>query len=302
MDEIKTINIEKCFPQLLEIPDAPKKLYARGTLPNTDAIFLTVVGSRKYTSYGKDVCEKIISELSISNLSTSDVSRLGIVIISGLALGIDAIAHRAALKSGLKTIAIPGSGLNSSVLYPASNHGLANKIVSAGGALLSEFEPDFRATPYSFPQRNRIMAGMSRGILVIEAGERSGTLITARLATEYNRDVFVVPGSIFSPQSRGSHQLLKLGAIPVTCGADILEHWGLTPDDNNNNNDNKRKAILRECSDEEKQIFELLHEPTTKEELMQKLDMPTHNVNITLSVMEIKGLIVETHGEMRINV
>ena len=185
------------------------------------------------------------------------------------------------------------------MLYPASNHGLANKIVSEGGALLSEFEPDFRATPYSFPQRNRIMAGMSRGILVIEAGERSGTLITARLATEYNRDVFVIPGSIFSPQSRGAHQLLKLGAIPVTCGADILEHWNLNRE---LKVESRKSKVFDECSNEEKQILKLLHEPTTKEELMQKLDIPTHNVNIILSAMEIKGLIIETHGEMRVNI
>ena len=214
----------KDFPlQLLEIPEPPKKLYIKGALPPVNALYLAVVGSRKYTSYGKEACEKIIYDLGRSNVK----GQMSIVIVSGLALGIDAIAHRAALDAGLTTVAFPGSGLQDSVLYPAANFNLGQKIIESGGALISEFEPDFKATPYSFPQRNRLMAGISRGVLIVEAEEKSGTLITARLATEYNRDVFVVPGSIFSPQSKGIQQLLKLGATPVSSGIDILEHWGI---------------------------------------------------------------------------
>lgn len=276
-------------PQLLEIPEPPQKLYIRGTLPGKDALYLAVVGSRKYTSYGKEACEKIINELAGS----------GIVIVSGLALGIDAIAHRAALDAGLTTVAFPGSGLNDDVLYPATHHNLAKKIIEAGGALLSEFEPDFKATPYSFPQRNRLMAGICRGVLIVEAEELSGTRITARLATEYNRDVFVVPGSIFSPQSRGAHQLLKLGATPVMSGNDILEHWGIR---SKLNVEGGMLKILEKCSDGEKKVIELLNEPLTKDELIRALALPTHAAYALISTMEIKGLIIETDGEIRVNI
>ncbi len=289
MSEITIIQKTAFPPQLLEIPEPPKQLYIRGTLPPKDALCLSVVGSRKYSSYGKQAAEKIISELGKSNIK----SLASIIIVSGLALGIDAIAHRAALDAGLITIAFPGSGLNSNVLYPASHGQLAQKIISAGGALFSEFEPDFRATPYSFPQRNRLMAGISRGVLVVEAEEKSGTLITARLATEYNRDVFVVPGSIFSPQSRGAHQLLKLGAIPVTSGADILNHWNIEQELEIKNCE---LSILEKCSEKERAIIALLNE------LVRALALPTHEAYALISAMEIKGIIVETRGEVRLNI
>lgn len=289
MNEMRLLPKNEYPPQLLEIPQPPEKLYIQGKLPSVDSIFLSVVGSRKYTSYGKEACEKIISGLRGYN----------IVIVSGLALGIDSIAHRAALESGLKTIAIPGSGLDTRVLYPQTNRGLAEKIVASGGALLSEFEPEFRATPYSFPQRNRLMAGMSRGVLVVEAGEKSGTLITARLALDYNRDVFVIPGSIFSSNSRGSNWLLKQGAIPVTSGEDILEHWGMHEVSGIKY---QVSGILKNCSDEEKKVIELLNEPLPKDTLIQKINLPVHEVNILLSAMEIKGLIKETVGEVRLNI
>lgn len=289
MNEIVTIGQEIFPPQLLEISEPPKKLYIKGTMPAPDAVYLAVVGSRKYSSYGKQAAEKIIK----------DLAGTGIVIVSGLALGIDAIAHRAALDAGLTTVAFPGSGLNDSALYPAVNYNLAKKIISEGGALLSEFEPNFRATTYSFPQRNRLMAGISRGALIIEAEELSGTLITARLATEYNRDVFVVPGSIFSPQSRGVHMLLKLGAIPVTTGSDILEHWNLAC---GSNVKSSMSNILNNCSDTEKKVIELLNEPLVKDELIRALEIPIHKAQALISAMEIKGLIIETRGEIRVNI
>src|SRR3989344_5297892 len=159
--EIKKLTSGNFPPQLLEIPQPPKELF--------------IVGSRKYTTYGKEACEKLIEGLR----------GYPIVIVSGLALGIDSIAHKKALDVGLTTIAFPGSGLDPKVLYPATNAHLAERIVEAGGAVISEFEPDFRATPWSFPQRNRLMAGISDAVLVIEAEQKSGTLITSRLATEY---------------------------------------------------------------------------------------------------------------------
>ena len=191
---------------LPEIPDAPDGVYVRGNLPPTNNSCLAVVGSRNYSNYGKQVVDYLISGLRGYPIS----------IISGLALGIDALAHEAALNAGLHTLAVPGSGIDDSVIYPRRNFGLAQKILESGGGLLSEFEPTFRATTWSFPQRNRIMVGLSHAVLLIEASEKSGTLITARLTAEYNRDLLVVPGNIFLENSFGVHQFLKLGATPVT--------------------------------------------------------------------------------------
>lgn len=273
------------FPQLLkEITDPPEKLYLRGTLPSEDNKFLCVVGSRRFSAYGKDVCEKLIAGLS----------GLPIVIVSGLALGIDSIAHRAALKAGLQTIAVPGSGLKDSALYPPTHKILAHEILGKGGALISEFEPDFHATPWSFPQRNRIMAGLSDAVLVVEAERVSGTLITSRLATEYNRDVLTVPGSIFSKTSEGPHMLLRLGATPITTSAELLEALDFKTEVG----EETVREIPEDCTDEEKQLLTILAEPMPRDTLIRELKLPTQRVNILLSLMEIKGLIKESQGEI----
>jgi DNA processing protein len=218
--EIKILK-NKNIPELLqEIPNPPKKLYIQGKLPSPNLKLLCVVGSRKCTPYGQEVCKKLVSGLRDHD----------IVIVSGLALGIDGIAHKTALEVGLKTIAIPGSGLDESFLYPRSHKQLAKQILESGGALISEFEPQFQATQYSFPKRNRIMAGISHAVLVIEAEIKSGTLITSKFATEYNRDVFAVPGSIFSKNSDGPHMLIRLGATPIRTSEDILEALGFEID------------------------------------------------------------------------
>lgn len=289
MNPIRILTPEEYPYALKEIPEPPKMLSIVGKLPPEDALWLAIVGSRRFTSYGKEVCEKIIGELAGEN----------IVIVSGLALGIDGIAHEAALRAGLATVAIPGSGLSEDVLYPRAHLALARRIVLKGGALLSEFPHDFRATPFSFPQRNRLMAGITRGTLIIEAGERSGTLITARLALDYNRDVFVVPASIFSRNSAGSNRLLRQGATPVTCGADILEQWGINTE---LKVESEKLKIFDECSEEEKRILSLLNEPLQKDELLRALGMPVHEINALLSALEIKGLIKETGGEIRFDI
>jgi DNA processing protein len=275
----------KDFPeQLIEIPDAPKKLYIQGTLPSKDAKFLCVVGSRKYSPYGKEAIEKLIAGLRGFNIA----------IVSGLALGIDSIAHRAALENELNTIAIPGSGLGRNVLYPSTNRNLADKIIEAGGALLSEFNENFRATPYSFPQRNRIMAGISHAVLIVEAEEKSGTLITSRLATEYNRDVLTIPGSIFSETSFGPHMLIRLGATPVRKSEDILEALGIKADE-------KETVNFENLSEDERKVAEILKSPMSRGELVARLALPVQETNVILSAMEIKGIIKETLGEMRLS-
>jgi DNA processing protein len=270
------------FPKrLAEISDPPEKLYFRGNpLPNS-ARYLAVVGSRKYTKYGRSICEKLIEGLAGSD----------ICIVSGLALGIDAIAHKSALSVGLDCVAVPGSGLNDSVLYPRTNRPLAKNILKSGGTLLSEFEPDFQAQPWSFPRRNRIMAGLAHAVLIIEATEKSGTLITARLATEYNRDVFTVPGSLKSASTAGPHALIRDGAALIRDSEDILKELQLEPlGEPEKNTDH--------LTDEEKKIVENLTEPMKTDDLIAAVDLPASKVNILLSQMELKGLIVETAGRI----
>ena len=281
MDILK-VNYTKIFPQLGEIPSPPKTLYTVGTLPSASTKLLTVVGSRKYTSYGKSVCEHIISGLA----------GYDIAIVSGLALGIDTIAHRTALSTGLQTLAFPGSGLSGNVLYPRTNVQLAEEIIQSGGALISEFEPDFKATKWSFPQRNRVMAGVSHAILVIEAEEKSGTRITARLATEYNRDLGAVPGSIFSSASSGTNSLIKLGATPITCATDILEMLHMAKIE-------KSAGTLHlDCSPDELKLLELLNEPLSRNELAESLALDLQKLSSIITVMEIKGLIKEQMGKI----
>jgi len=216
-----------------------------------------------------------------------------IVIVSGLAYGIDAEAHKAALKFGLQTVAVPGSGLDWDVLYPKANHGLAKEILKQGGALLSEEDPDTKSMDYMFPKRNRIMVGLSHATLVVEAKEKSGSLITAKLATEYNRDLLVVPGSIFSESSKGTHQFLRLGAQAATSPHDILQTLGL---------EERKSAALElrtDLSESEIRVLELIASPLSRDELIRALALSTTEVNVLLSAMELKGLIVESLGVVR---
>lgn len=274
------------FPPLLkEIPRVPKKLWFAGKLPPTENKLLCVVGSRKHTEYGREVCEKLIEGLS----------GYPITIVSGLALGIDSIAHRAALKYGLQTVAVPGSGLDPKVLYPSSHLGLALSIIDNDGALISEFENNFRVTQWSFPQRNRIMAGISHAVLVIEAEIQSGTLITSRLATDYYHDVFAVPGPIFSKTSEGPHMLIRLGATPITSSEDILKALGFEIHEH-------KTFLSQDLSSQEKLIIDLLINPQTKDELIRKSDISPSELNMILTAMEIKGYITESMGEIRLSI
>jgi DNA processing protein len=273
------------FPTLLkEINDPPEKLRILGEFPKTEK-YLAVVGSRKYSEYGKAVCEKIIEGLS----------GYSITIVSGLALGMDAIAHKAALKTGLPTVAVPGSGLSEKVLYPRTNLFLAKEILANGGCLLSEFEDDHKPFLYEFPKRNRIIAGLCNATLIIEAELKSGSLITSKLATEYNRDVFTVPGSIFSKTSEGPHMLLRLGATPITQPEDIVSALGLKAHDNL-----FEKRNYSNCSTDEQEIISLLSEPRLRDEIIRMLDKPIYVTQTILATMEIKGLIEESMGEIHL--
>jgi len=274
------------IPTLLkEIPDAPHKIYIKGKLPHARAKLICVIGSRRYTSYGKEVCQKLVSALAPYNVS----------IVSGLALGIDSVAHKTALKHKIHTIAVPGSGLNREVIYPRSHLGLAEQIVEAGGALISEFEPNFRATPWSFPQRNRIMAGLSHLVLVIEAEKKSGTLITARLALEYGREVAAVPGSVFSTNSEGSHYLIRNGATPITCPEDLIETLDLEEH-------NQELLPFPDLSKNERRVLKLLQQkPLAKSEIMNQAGLSITECASVLSKLELRELIQEKLGKVYLN-
>lgn len=284
--QIKKLPKNKFPKALLEIPQPPKDLWIMGEMPSEDLIYLCVVGSRKNTSYGREACEKIIAGLK----------GYPIVIVSGFAMGIDTIAHKKAMQISLKTLVFPGSGLSAEAMYPKTNVKMMEEIIESGGCLMAEFEPDFKATQWSFPMRNRLMAGISKAVLIIEAQEKSGTLITARLTTEYNRDLLVVPGSIFSPTSVGVNKLLKAGATPITSSEDLLEALGFEiPKD-----EEKQAKLFADLLPEEKIVVDLLREPIPRDELIRALEMPTPTANALLSVMEIKGLIKEELGEIRL--
>jgi len=204
---------DKAYPPLLrEIDYAPSVLYVRGTLTEADQFALAVVGTRNLSTYGQQVTERIVTELAKGQVT----------VVSGLAHGIDTVAHKAALDAGGRTLAVLASGLDT--IYPAENLGLARRIVESGqGALLSEFPLGVRPESGNFPARNRIISGLSLGVLVVEAPEKSGALITARRALEQGRDVFAVPGSILSSRSAGVNKLIQDGARPVMDVKDILE-------------------------------------------------------------------------------
>ena len=271
LSEFKKHNLST----LLETPEPPKELWYQGNLPPKDIKLLAVVGSRKYTTYGQQV---------IDHLFTGLVGH-PIGIVSGLALGIDRLAHEAALKHNLYTLAVPGSGLDESVLYPASHKSLANKILESGEGMLSELSPLTPAAPWTFPRRNRIMAGLSQATILIEAGEKSGTLITARLAVDYNRELLAVPGNIFSKNTYGTHQFLKLGATLVTDAGDILDVLGIKTEPK------AKQTITYNLTTEEEKIIHLLHEPQEKDFLLRSLALPAAAANILLMQMEMQGYI-----------
>jgi DNA processing protein len=263
---------------LKHIPDPPRNLWVSGDLPRGKK-FLAVVGSRAASEYGKAATKRIISELSSSNIA----------IVSGLALGIDAAAHEAALGSGLPTIAVPGSGLDQSVLYPRSHIGLASRIIAADGALLSEYEPLQKAAPWTFPRRNRIMAGMCDAVLVIEAGLPSGSLITARLATEYNREVLAVPGSIFEKGSAGTNALLGMGAAVAQSGDDVLRCLGLP----------ERSSVRVDSENldgDERVVYHSVRSGITRDDLVRATGIPAYRVLIAVASLCLKGYVEETGG------
>lgn len=280
---IRTIHVsDPEYPrELLQIYDPPHLLYAKGQFSPADSKAISVVGSRNPTNYGVLVTNKLCAELAAG----------GVTIVSGLARGIDTAAHEAALHAGGRTIAVLAGGILR--VYPAQNRSLANRI-SRQGLLLSEFHPLAETRPGMFPVRNRIIAGISRGVLVVEAGRKSGSLITADLALEQSRDVLAVPGPITSPLSRGTNDLIRQGAKMVTSVDDIWEEY---PDWRANHRGNASQA--GHLTDGEKRLLDLIgYGCVHMDQLLRISQLPRGELHRTLLEMELKGLVRQMPGQM----
>ncbi len=260
--------------RLKEIYDPPPVLYVLGTLLPEDERSVAVVGTRKATAYGKEVTYRI----------SSDLARNQVTVVSGLARGIDAMAHRAALEAGGRTLAVMGSGPD--IIYPSEHTALAQQIAQTG-ALLSEHPIGVKPSPGNFPRRNRIMSGMTLGTLVVEAGDTSGALWTVRHALEQDREVFAVPGSIFSQVSRGCNQLIQEGAKLVLDYNDILEELNLSAV----GQQTEMKALFPKDETESKVLRYVTYEPVHIDDVIRSSGLPIATVSSTLALMEVKGMV-----------
>lgn len=285
-EKIKLISVfDKDYPPLLkEISYPPILLYIKGNLFHPDEnlknkeFCLAVVGSRKATNYGWEVCKYFIEEFS----------KHPICIVSGLAFGIDSIAHKTSLLNKIRTIAVLGSSVDEKNIYPRSNLSLAKEILKNDGAIISEYPINTKPQKYLFPLRNRIISGLSKGVLVIEAAAKSGALITANIATEQNREVFAVPGSIFSQNSEGTNNLIKSGAKLVSKPIDVLEEFGIIQE---LEKVEYHKDSLK-LTKEEKIIVDILsNEPIQINEIIQKSSFDASKINSLLLLLELKGII-----------
>lgn len=273
---------DPAYPPLLREIDAPPPvLYLKGKLAEADLFSLAVVGTRSADDYGRQVTERLVTELIGGKIT----------IVSGLALGIDTLAHEAALNANGRTLAVQACGLN--IVYPAKNARLARRIVESGqGALLSEYPLDVRPESGSFPARNRIISGLSQGVLVVQAGERSGALITASFALKQGRDVFAIPGSIFSSRSLGTNRLIRDGAQLVLEVRDILNALNLfmLPQQR------EIEQMLPENAEEQALLALLSHEPLHIDQLILESGLPAPTVTSTLTMLELKGAVKSTSG------
>jgi len=279
------------YPRLLkEISHPPFLIYIKGDLPALggpgSAPMISVIGSRKFTAYGAQVATSF----------AKDLARAGITVVSGMALGVDAIAHRGALSGGGKTIAVLGNSLDDKNIYPKNNFNLAREIME-NGALISDYPIETQASEFTFPARNRIIAGLSLGTLIIEAGEKSGTLITAQLALDSNREVYAVPGSIFSAQSTGTNDLIKKGAKMITSVRDILEELDLGENESASWRTAERIIKKPDTKEEEIILKFLSADPLHIDNIAKITKLNPSSVSSTLAMLEIKGWIKNIGGQ-----
>ena len=269
------------YPEnLRHIPTPPAVLYVRGSLEPTDAVAIAVVGTRKPSRYGLEATRRIVA----------DLARAGITIISGLAFGIDAAAHETCLEAGGRTLAVLGSGVD--IVYPANHAGLARRITGQG-ALISDYPLGTKPDARNFPPRNRIISGLARGVLIVEAGERSGALITAQFALDQNKDTYAVPGGIFWPMSQGTNRLIQRGeAKLITCAEDILEEMEMPLAVAQV----QARQSIPPGSNEAQVLACLSHDPLHIDELGRTTGLPMSVVSSTLALLELKGMVRSLGG------
>lgn len=276
----------KDFPHLIgEMPhkDIPKALFVRGAMPPEDYKLLCVVGSRACTPYGRRMTQKLLAGLA----------NYPVAIVSGLALGIDGEALKAALDVGLPAVAVLPSSADDTSIYPATNRPLAQRILARGGALVSETKGPYKAALHDFPKRDRLMAGMSHATLVIEAGEKSGTLITARLALDYNRELLAIPHELEKPSGEGINRLLREGATLVRTADDILQALGLKPHERP-----VQATLPTDLTPAEFAVLECLEYPLVRDELIEQSQLSAQDAGIALTSLLIRGLIAERLGKI----
>jgi len=275
-----TIN-DKDYPSnLKDLDNAPVVLYFKGLLKSDDSKAVAIIGTRKMTSYGREITAKFSSELA----------NLGVTIVSGLALGVDACAHKACIDVGGRTIAVLASGLD--IITPASNTQLAKSIIESGGAIVSEYPLGHPPLRTNFPNRNRIISGLSSAVLVIEGANRSGTLLTASSAAEQGRTVFAVPGQITSPMSVAPHFLIANGAKLALSVKDILDELNLQLGVDKE----KLDKIMPETPEEEKLSEIIVNEPMHLDEIVRISGLNVADISARLTIMELKGLVRNIGG------
>lgn len=271
---------DPAYPRVLRsLADPPFVLYLQGEYRLEDEKAIAVVGTRRMTAYGGQVADSLSTELVAA----------GVTVVSGLARGIDETAHRAAVQAGGRTIGVLGSG--HARMYPRENTGLAKQIIESGGAIFSEYPPDTSPHPAQFPARNRLIAGLSRGVVVVEGGIQSGSLITARLAADQGKEVFAVPGPVFQPGSQGPAHLIQSGAVLVLKADDILREFSWTHAESK-----KAETLTRGTPIEERICFLLSQEPKHVNQLSRELEKPVGEVTGLLTMMELKKIVVHMGG------
>jgi len=281
MEELREVKIEDAnYPESLRIlKDAPKVLYYRGILPAAEEITIAMVGTRRPTSYGQQAALQL----------AGDLTDAGVTVVSGMAPGIDTFAHQTVVEKGKRTIAVLGTGLDEKSIYPQQNLALSRRIVETGGCLISELPPESHGSKFTFPKRNRIISALSLGTVVIEAKEKSGSLITAKYAKQQKKLIFAVPGPIFSLNAKGPNGLIKQGATLVEHANDILSALNIKPVE--------RKHAAEAENRQESLIMGALSEGNLPiDAIIQKTELPAPSIATALAIMEISGKIRNLGG------
>ncbi len=289
VDELNKYNLkyisinDRRYPALLRhIPDPPAGLYIKGRIFEKEELFISVIGARRCSEYGKNMAYKL----------SKDLAREGFVIVSGMARGIDSMSHLAALDAKGKTIAVLGFGHKH--CYPSENRTLMEKIAQEG-CLISEYPPDYEASKYFFPQRNRIIAGLSQCLIVVEAGKKSGTLITVDLALESGRTVMTLPANITSKTSEGTNELIKQGCPIITNIDDVFFELGVIRD---KNKEVKEEKIIVGLDEEERKVYSIIeNEPVPLDYITKTLKMSIQDIQYILTMLEVKGVVQKQPGE-----